>query len=281
MAKLKDLLKENFSIVGGVVGTPALGGNPFSRKRAKLTNIVEDLYGQSEKATAKEVKEAIETFAKLGKLLQREENLKEIANQLSEIATKAKSYTLGETEDWFDKVTVNRNMKELTTLSKSFGKFAQEAQGLQERMSAVYEDMGHIVGRYYEIDDEDHVPGHEEDGDAIEEGDYEEFFKSAMDKFGISSPDELDDEKKKKFFNYVDKNYKAKSEGNVNEGKWAVNFELGMGAGDATIVVDANGKGQAKTLVAKQLKKGLKSIIGVKRVQSGFASQMDKKLGDD
>tara|TARA_R110002020_G_scaffold25589_3_gene83105 strand:- start:391 stop:1233 length:843 start_codon:yes stop_codon:yes gene_type:complete len=280
MAKLKDLLKENFSIVGGVVGTPALGGNPFG-KRAKLTNIVEDLYGQSEKATAKEVKEAIETFAKLGKLLQREENLKEIANQLSEIATKAKSYTLGETEDWFDKVTVNRNMKELTTLSKSFGKFAQEAQGLQERMSAVYEDMGHIVGRYYEIDDEDHVPGHEEDGDSIEEGDYEEFFKSAMDKFGISSPDELDDEKKKKFFNYVDKNYKAKSEGNVNEGKWAVNFELGMGAGDATIVVDANGKGQAKTLVAKQLKKGLKSIIGVKRVQSGFASQMDKKLGDD
>ena len=280
MAKLKDLLKENFSIVGGVVGTPALGGNPFG-KRAKLTNIVEDLYGQSEKATAKEVKEAIETFAKLGKLLQREENLKEIANQLSEIATKAKSYTLGETEDWFDKVTVNRNMKELTTLSKSFGKFAQEAQGLQERMSAVYEDMGHIVGRYYEVDDEDHEPGHEEEGGSIEEGDYEEFFKSAMDKFGISSPDELDDEKKKKFFNYVDKNYKAKSEGNVNEGKWAVNFELGMGAGDATIVVDANGKGQAKTLVAKQLKKGLKSIIGVKRVQSGFASQMDKKLGDD
>ena len=35
-----------------------------------------------------------------------------------------------------------------------------------------------------------------------------------MKKFGISSPDELgSDEKKKKFFNYVDKNYKAKAEG--------------------------------------------------------------------
>ena len=33
-----------------------------------------------------------------------------------------------------------------------------------------------------------------------------------MKKFGISSPDELDDEKKKDFFNYVDKNYKAKKE---------------------------------------------------------------------
>jgi hypothetical protein len=35
-----------------------------------------------------------------------------------------------------------------------------------------------------------------------------------MKKFGISSPDELgSDEKKKKFFNYVDTNYKAKAEG--------------------------------------------------------------------
>ena len=48
----------------------------------------------------------------------------------------------------------------------------------------------------------------------IEEGDYEAFFQKAMKKFGISSPDELgSDEKKKKFFNYVDKNYKAKAEG--------------------------------------------------------------------
>ena len=33
-----------------------------------------------------------------------------------------------------------------------------------------------------------------------------------MKKFGINSPDDLDDEEKKKFFNYVDKNFKAKKE---------------------------------------------------------------------
>ena len=34
-----------------------------------------------------------------------------------------------------------------------------------------------------------------------------------MKKFGISSPDQLkDDEAKKKFFNYVDANYKGKKE---------------------------------------------------------------------
>ena len=33
-----------------------------------------------------------------------------------------------------------------------------------------------------------------------------------MKKFGIKSPAELDDEEKKKFFNYVDSNYKGKNE---------------------------------------------------------------------
>jgi len=41
---------------------------------------------------------------------------------------------------------------------------------------------------------------------------YQEFFKKAMDKFGIKSIGELDGEKKKEFFNYIDKNYKGKGE---------------------------------------------------------------------
>ena len=40
--------------------------------------------------------------------------------------------------------------------------------------------------------------------------DYEEFFKSALKKFGVDSPaDFKSDEEKKKFFDYVDKNYDA------------------------------------------------------------------------
>ena len=49
-------------------------------------------------------------------------------------------------------------------------------------------------------------------GSDIKEGDYDAFFQKAMKKFGIKSPAELDDEKKKEFFNYVDKNYSAKNE---------------------------------------------------------------------
>ena len=126
----------------------------------------------------------------------------------------AASHTLQETEDWFDKVTVSRNMKELTNHSKSFAKIAEEASSVQQRLSGLYEDMGNILNRYYDIPESEQPTIDKDEQDTIEEGDYEEFFQSAMKKFGVSSPDELgSDEKKKEFFNYVDKNYKAKAEG--------------------------------------------------------------------
>ena len=223
MAKLKDILKENFSLVGGVVSTPAIGGGT----NTGLTDIVEDIYGQSEKVTAKQVQESMREFSEFGKVFSNPNNLQEIAQKLSEIATNAKSYTLSETDDWFDKVTINRNMKELTNLSKQFGKIAKESDSLQQRMGGLYEDMGHVLSRYFEIEDgegsEEEPQKDQEDamikrglknvkGADINEGDYEAFFKSAMKKFGISSPEELDDDKKKEFFNYIDKNYSGENE---------------------------------------------------------------------
>ncbi len=230
MAKLKDILKENFSLVGGVVSTPAIGGGT----NTGLSDIVEDIYGTQEKVYAKQVQESMKQFTEFGKIFSNPNNLKEVAEKLSEIASNAKSYTLSETDDWFDKVTINRNMKELTNLSKQFGKIAKESNSLQQRMGGLYEDMGHVLGRYFEIDgsDEEHEPGHERDmekqadqedamirkglknvkGSDINEGDYEAFFKSAMKKFGISSPDELEDDKKKEFFDYIDKNYSGENE---------------------------------------------------------------------
>ena len=42
---------------------------------------------------------------------------------------------------------------------------------------------------------------------------YEKFFKSALKKFGVDSPaDFKSDEEKKKFFDYIDKNYKGENE---------------------------------------------------------------------
>ena len=200
--KLKKILEENFSgtVVGGVVSQ-----NPW-HDNISLSKIVKEKYGEVEETEVdvKALTTEISNYQKLGKQIFGESNITQIAEKLSWIASQAKSHSLQETDDWFDKITINRNMKELTGLSKQFSKIATEAKSLQERMGALYEDMGHILGRYYEVEGKTKP--------AIKEGDYEEFFQAAMKKFGVSSPDELDDDKKKEFFNYVDKNFKAEKE---------------------------------------------------------------------
>ena len=210
MAKLKDLVKENFSVVGGVVSTPAINAGYGS-----LSQIVKEKYGeQTQKVSSKQVGEALRSYNRLGEALYQQQSLKETAKKLSQIAEMAATHTVQETEDWFDKVTVSRNMKELTNHSKQFSKIAEEASSVQQRLSALYEDMGVILNRYYDIPESEEKDKEEYGSNTIEEGDYEAFFQKAMKKFGISSPDELgSDEEKKKFFNYVDKNYKAKAEG--------------------------------------------------------------------
>ena len=213
--KLKKILEENFSgtVVGGVVSQ-----NPW-HDNISLSKIVKEKYGEVEETDVdvKALTTEISNYQKLGKQIFGESNITQIAEKLSWIASQAKSHSLQETDDWFDKITINRNMKELTGLSKQFSKIATEAKSLQERMGALYEDMGNILGRYYEIG-EAHVYGHDdEDKDAKLEAsggkeEYQKFFNAAMKKFGVSSPDELDDEKKKDFYNYVDKNWQGDNE---------------------------------------------------------------------
>jgi len=55
----------------------------------------------------------------------------------------------------------------------------------------------------------DQAPAQTEEKDTA----YQKFFKKAMKKFGVNAPDDLKGDKKKEFFDYVDKNWKGKDEG--------------------------------------------------------------------
>ena len=227
MAKLKDLIKEHATL-GGVVSRNAFSNLDMgfrtqkTKNSTKLTDIVEDVYGEQQpKLNVREFMGEVSNFNSYGNEIYREGNLRELAQRLSRLAETAKAHTLQETEDWFDKITVNRNMKELTGLSNQFKKVATEAQALKERMSGLYEDMGHILGRYYEINESQPInqnemksyrDGDELEADTVQEGSYEEFFKSALEKWGVSEPDQLDDDEKSKFFNYVDANWSGENE---------------------------------------------------------------------
>ena len=97
--------------------------------------------------------EIISTYNTFQEQMKRASDLTEVANTLGGIVEAAKELTLRETADWFDGVTVKRNMSELDKMDKSFQKFAVEARAMDERLHSLYEDMGHILSRYYEIAD--------------------------------------------------------------------------------------------------------------------------------
>ena len=192
--KLKDILKENSVLVSPIKTLKPVG----TIEMATIVN--EDEQQESKKIDTDSFLGMVNRFGRIGEDI-KVNDLRSIANVLKNVAETAKIHTESLKEDWFDRVTVSRNMKELNNHSKQFSKIAEEAASLQERMQGLYEDMGNIMGRYYEISE-----------DITEDDEYEKFFQSALKKFDASSPADMDNDKKKKFFNYVDKNYDAKDE---------------------------------------------------------------------
>jgi len=97
--------------------------------------------------------EIISTYGQHREGMSRKSDIMQIAETLGGIADAAQEYTLREGGDWFDRVTIKRNMNELKKLQSGFEKEAVEAKAQQQRLEALYEDMGHVLGRYFEIAD--------------------------------------------------------------------------------------------------------------------------------
>ena len=118
----------------------------------KLKKLIEGMFPENEenKFDEQAFLESVRGYNSYGKSIYRE-GLSDTAKKLSEIAKLAGIHAVKETEDSFDKITVSRNMKELKSYSDQFSKVANEANGLQQRMEGLYEDMGRVLSRYYEI----------------------------------------------------------------------------------------------------------------------------------
>ena len=105
--------------------------------------------------TKKHFLEVISTYKSFDEQMKRKSDIVEVAETLGGIVEASKALLLGESDDWFDKVTIKRNLSELEKMDKSFEKIASEARQMDERLGALYEDMGNILNRYYEMADLD------------------------------------------------------------------------------------------------------------------------------
>ena len=121
----------------------------------KLRDILKETeeFQQLPSEIKKHFLEIISTYGQHREGLSRKSDVREIAEKLGAIADAASEYTLREAGDWFDQVTIKRNMKELANLQKAFEKEAIEAKAQEQRLEALYEDMGHVLQRYFEIAD--------------------------------------------------------------------------------------------------------------------------------
>jgi hypothetical protein len=97
--------------------------------------------------------EIISTYGSFRPKLQAEHDLAEVAETLGAIVDAAHTFTMKEMGEGYDGATVKRNMGDLTKLSKQFEKTALEAKQLQQRMHSMYEDMGYVLGKYFEMTD--------------------------------------------------------------------------------------------------------------------------------
>jgi hypothetical protein len=119
----------------------------------KLKDILKETeeFQQLPSEIKKHFLEIISTYGQHRENMSRKSDIRQVAETLGAIADAAQEYTLREGGDWFDRVTIKRNMKELKSLQEKFEKEAIEAKSQEQRLEALYEDMGHVLGRYFEI----------------------------------------------------------------------------------------------------------------------------------
>ena len=152
----------------------------------------------------REFLKAVSEYKKFGEAIYRSGNLAEVYESVKNIVETAHKVTLEETGDWFDKVTVNRHMKSMNESFKVFEKTIHEVNTLQQRLESCYDEMGEVLGKYYEIKEGNEFGA--ERAKAIAKGDDE--FEVDGKKFPVTDVDAEDKENAKDF---------AKE--SVNEGK--------------------------------------------------------------
>ena len=136
---------------------PMAGKGPF-RSSSKVQSATDsaasndvDNFNRSAQLTGANPIKIIASFAELGESLKRSGTFTETAQKIAQISELAESTCMQEAGDWFDGQTVKRNMKELKTHAKNFNKIAEEMDTLHQRATALYDDMGNVLSRYFEM----------------------------------------------------------------------------------------------------------------------------------
>ena len=130
-------------------------GNVGYNMKSNLKYILEMVEGDQQPQLTKEEKsefvQSLKNFSAMSESVYGKGDLREITQRVRNIIERAEM-VVNENADWFDKVSMNRHLKELNSSYKTFESTAQEMSQLQERLSIAYEDIGQQLNKYFDVD---------------------------------------------------------------------------------------------------------------------------------
>ena len=136
----------------------------------KLSNLMENEQEKLSSRQKREVLEAVKSFNEFASKVYRTNEINDMVEAIKTMTSQAGQLALQETDGWFDSVTVKNDVKGIGGSVDQFSKTAKEISTLQQRLESVFEDIGHKLGKYYEISEAMDAVG-KEDGDVDNDGD--------------------------------------------------------------------------------------------------------------
>jgi hypothetical protein len=95
----------------------------------------------------------VKEFNTLSSSVYRNISLKEITKKINIIGKLSEQFIVNESDDWFDKVSLKKDAKEIQDSAEMFEKTAKEMAGLQSRLEMCFENLGTRLSRYFSIED--------------------------------------------------------------------------------------------------------------------------------
>ncbi len=118
----------------------AIPTNGFQEEQKKLTP-----------EQKKRLMEMTGMFSNFGESIRHEEAIVNSSKALTELCGLAETYALNECGDWFSQEIVRKDMKNLKQRVAEYNKCAKEAYSRMQQLGILYEDIGHVMGRYFSL----------------------------------------------------------------------------------------------------------------------------------
>lgn len=131
--------------------------------KLSLIKIIENLdripangFGQEPPSLSPDQKRQLQEMAAMfneyGKEFENEQNIMDSAKAISEFMSLAETYAVNEgNPDWFQKDIVQKDFQNAKKKVMEFTKLAQECYATKQKLGVLFDDLRHVVNRYYKI----------------------------------------------------------------------------------------------------------------------------------